>query len=147
MTNDGNLNSETGLPLSVFKIRAEHQIGIFELGMNRRNEILETAKVLSPNLALITNIGTAHIGILGTQTAIAEEKKNIFSFFNDSDAGFIPDDDAYSDFLAEVPAGTIFRFGVNSTKGFERADFLGLEGTDIFMTEKKYILRFPEHIT
>jgi hypothetical protein len=44
----GNLNSETGLPLSVFKIRGHEKIGIFEMGMNRVNEIGEISKVLKP---------------------------------------------------------------------------------------------------
>lgn len=76
----GNLNSETGLPLSVFEVRPEHEAGIFELGMNRKGEITEIASVLLPNAAIITNIGTAHIGILGTKQAIAEEKKKFFLF-------------------------------------------------------------------
>ena len=42
----GNFNSETGLPLSVFQIRKNHKIGIFEMGMNRVNEIGEISKVL-----------------------------------------------------------------------------------------------------
>lgn len=66
VTNRGNFNSETGLPLSVFAIRKEHQVGIFEMGMNRVNEIGEIASVLKPRFAVITNIGTAHIGILGS---------------------------------------------------------------------------------
>ena len=63
--NEGNLNSETGLPLSVFKIRENHQVGIFEMGMNRKGEISELASVLYPQYGIITNVGTAHIGILG----------------------------------------------------------------------------------
>ncbi|NLK60017.1 MAG: UDP-N-acetylmuramoyl-tripeptide--D-alanyl-D-alanine ligase, partial [Treponema sp.] len=45
VANAGNLNSETGLPLSVFRIRDEHEVGIFELGMNRRGEMREIAEV------------------------------------------------------------------------------------------------------
>ncbi|MCL2267327.1 MAG: Mur ligase family protein, partial [Treponema sp.] len=41
--NEGNLNSETGLPVSVFEVRSCHEVGIFELGMNRPGEILEIA--------------------------------------------------------------------------------------------------------
>ncbi len=129
--NEGNLNSETGLPLSVFKIRSEHQIGIFELGMNRRNEISEIARVLSPVYALITNIGTAHIGILGTQHAIAEEKKAVFSFFSSDCKGFVPEDDSFAEFLKEIPAGTVYSFGVQSTPGFEQAEDRGIDGTRI----------------
>lgn len=127
--NEGNLNSETGLPLSVFRIRAEHEVGIFELGMNRKGEIAEIARVLSPSIALITNIGTAHIGILGSQAAIAEEKKNIFSFFDHNGVGFIPEDDSFREYLSDVPSGTVFPFGAESTKGFEGAEALGIDGS------------------
>lgn len=47
----GNFNSETGLPLSVFNIRKEHEAALFEMGMNRENEIGEIAK----------EIGRAHV--------------------------------------------------------------------------------------
>jgi UDP-N-acetylmuramoyl-tripeptide--D-alanyl-D-alanine ligase len=66
----GNFNSETGLPLAVFNVRAHHEVGIFEMGMNRRGEIGELARVLKPAIALVTNIGTAHIGLIGSKAAI-----------------------------------------------------------------------------
>jgi len=139
--NEGNLNSETGLPLSVFKIRKEHEAGIFELGMNRRGEIAEIARVLSPSLALITNIGTAHIGILGTQGAIAEEKKAIFSFFDDTCTGFIPEHDPWRDFLGDIPAGTIRLFGKTATGEFGGSENLGIDGTLIRYAGLE--IRFP----
>lgn len=86
----GNLNSETGLPLSVFTIKADDEVAVFELGMNRKNEIAELAKVFRPQYALITNIGMAHVGMLGSQENIAREKKQIFSYFDSSCYGFIP---------------------------------------------------------
>ncbi len=127
--NEGNLNSETGLPLSVFKIRKEHEAGIFELGMNRKGEISEIARVLSPSLALITNIGTAHIGILGTQGAIAEEKKTIFSFFTADCTGFISENEPWKFFLSEIPSGSIKLFGKTATEGFFGSENLGIDGT------------------
>jgi UDP-N-acetylmuramoyl-tripeptide--D-alanyl-D-alanine ligase len=127
----GNLNSETGLPLSVFQIRAEHEVGVFELGMNRVGEILETARVLKPSLALITNIGTAHIGILGSQDGIAKEKKNIFAFFDGKGAAFIPEDEPYLRFLSKGVKGTVFTYGPSSTPGFKGSRNLGLDGSAI----------------
>ena len=109
--NEGNLNSETGLPLSVFTVTKEHEVGIFELGMNRRGEIAELAAVLKPNIAVITNIGTAHIGMLGSKEAIAQEKKQIFSRFEKNSTGFVPDNDEYTAFLQDVPHGKIFTYG------------------------------------
>ena len=123
--NEGNLNSETGLPLSVFKIRDNHQVGIFEMGMNRKGEIAELASVLYPQYGIITNVGTAHIGILGTRQAIAEEKKQIFKFFNSKAIGYIPSDDDFADFLAEAK-GSIKKI---SQDFISDVKFSGLEGT------------------
>lgn len=114
--NEGNLNSETGLPLSVFSIRAEHEIGVFELGMNRKGEIFELAQVLFPNIAVITNIGTAHIGILGTKHAIAEEKKDIFYGFNDNSIGFIPENEQYNNFLKKDVKGNFIEYGMKKNQ-------------------------------
>ncbi len=141
--NEGNLNSETGLPLSVFRVRPEHEVGVFELGMNRKGEIAEIARVLSPSLALITNIGTAHIGILGTQAAIAEEKKHIFSFFDEHSAGFIPEDDAWKKFLSDIPAGSIHTFGPETTPGFRGAVNRGIDGTIIRYETEDIHFRLP----
>lgn len=129
LANEGNLNSETGLPLSVFKIREKHQVGIFEMGMNRSGEIAELASVLIPDYAIITNIGTAHIGILGSKEAIAEEKKHIFMYFSEKCTGFIPANDEFADFLAEGAAGTIIRYGTETTLGAGNVCDCGLSGT------------------
>jgi UDP-N-acetylmuramoyl-tripeptide--D-alanyl-D-alanine ligase len=141
--NEGNLNSETGLPLSVFRVRKEHEIGVFELGMNRRGEIAEIARVLSPSLALITNVGTAHIGILGSQAAIAEEKKSVFAFFSNDCAGFVPEDDAWREYLCAVERGTVHTFGRRSTEGFAGSEDLGIDGTMIRYEGEEIQFRLP----
>ena len=68
--NEGNLNSDIGLPLSVFRIEENHEIAVFEMGMNRIGEMDLLASIVKPDYALITNIGTAHIGPLGSRDAI-----------------------------------------------------------------------------
>ena len=107
----GNFNSETGLPLSVFQIRKNHRIGIFEMGMNRVNEIGEISKVLKSNYGIITNIGTAHIGILGSQKNIAEEKRKSLAYINKNGAAFVPAADAFADFCTEQVKGKVVKFG------------------------------------
>lgn len=134
--NEGNLNSETGLPLSVFSVRAEHQVGVFEMGMNRPGEIGELAAVLRPDIALITNIGTAHIGILGSKDAIAEEKKAIFSQFNGKQVGLIPEYDAYADFLQHSVQGHIKLYGPRATAPFGGGRNLGLDGIEFIWNHK-----------
>jgi len=129
--NKGNLNSETGLPLSVFDVKPHHQVGIFEAGMNRKGEIAELAAVLDPSLALITNIGSAHIGILGSRNAIAEEKKQIFSQFSGENTALIPESDDYRDFLAESVNGRVVFYGASSLGPLGRISDMGLHGTEI----------------
>ncbi len=109
----GNFNSETGLPLSVFNIREEHECGIFEMGMNRENEIGEIAKVLKPEYALITNIGTAHIGILGSRENIAKEKRKVYDYISEKGCAFIPENDDFKAFATENVKGKVVTFGVD----------------------------------
>ncbi|MDR1411951.1 MAG: UDP-N-acetylmuramoyl-tripeptide--D-alanyl-D-alanine ligase [Spirochaetaceae bacterium] len=129
--NSGNLNSETGLPLSVFRVRREHQVGIFEMGMNRAGEIAELARLFKPCIALITNIGPAHIGILGSIAAILEEKKQIFGEFTGNETALIPDDDEYRDELARGVSGKIVFYGPASLEELGEVRDLGLDGAEI----------------
>ncbi len=143
VVNEGNLNSETGLPLSVFRSRKEHEAGIFEMGMNRRGEIRELASVLHPHFAVITNIGSAHIGILGSRDAIAEEKKEIFSFFTENDTGFVPEDDEYASFLRSGVRGTVRTFGLHSAENVSDVCDRGLNGTSFMYKGLPVQLRLP----
>ena len=129
----GNLNSETGLPLSVFKIRGDEKIGIFEMGMNRVNEIGEISKVLKSHFGIITNIGTAHIGLLGSQKNIAEEKRKSFAYIPSDGAAIVGADDAFADYCTEGVRGKVVKFGRNvpeSVSGVRFIEDKGLFGTD-----------------
>ena len=141
MYNEGNLNSETGLPLSVFNIRDEHEWAVFEMGMNRRGEIRELAQVLKPNIAIITNIGSAHIGNLGTKDLIAEEKKSIFSFFETSSIAIIPVFDEYSEYLQINTKGQIVLYGNYETLQIRAVKDRGLEGSVFLMEDQE--ISFP----
>ncbi len=129
----GNLNSETGLPLSVFKIRGDEKIGIFEMGMNRVNEIGEISKVLKSRYGIITNIGTAHIGILGSQENIALEKRKSLAYIPSDGAAVVGADDAFADFCTEGVRGKVVKFGRSvpeSVSGVRFVEDKGLFGTD-----------------
>jgi UDP-N-acetylmuramoyl-tripeptide--D-alanyl-D-alanine ligase len=133
----GNLNSETGLPLAVFGVRRHHEVGIFEMGMNRRGEMRELARVLKPAIALITNIGTAHIGILGSKAAILEEKKAIFSEFAGTGLALIPAEESCREELARGIAGRVLFYGADAYPELGEVRDLGLEGTELIWEGKK----------
>lgn len=127
--NDGNLNSETGLPLSVFKIRKEHELGLFEMGMSRKDEMAEISAVLKPRFAIITNIGTAHIGNLGSRENIASEKARIFDHFHSFGTAVIPREDDFASFLETQVDGNVVFYGEGLDEGITSVTDCGLEGT------------------
>lgn len=132
---EGNLNSETGLPLSIFMLRPHHEVGIFEMGMNRKGEIRELAEVLYPDVGIITNIGQAHIGMLGSVEIIAREKKEIFSRFNESCVAFIPECE-FTSFLMDGIKGKVVVFSVENLKSHVDITEKGLLGTVIRYEEE-----------
>ena len=141
--NKGNLNSDLGLPLSVFGVNETHEVGVFELGMNRTNEISEIANVLKPNVAAITNIGSAHIEFFGSKDKIFNEKKCIFNFLGKDDIALIPEDDEYAEKLSANINGTVKFYGQKSFKELEGTRSLGLEGTEIIWAGEKINFALP----
>lgn len=142
VTNKGNLNSETGLPLSVFNIRKEHEAGVFEMGMNRENEIGEISAVLKAHYAIVTNIGTAHIGLLGSRDNIAREKAKVFDHFDSQSTGVIPFDDDYAEFFEKQIRGKCIHYGKDTDSVKFIAD-LGLKGTEFSVGKNRAVLKLP----
>ncbi|MDX9783927.1 MAG: UDP-N-acetylmuramoyl-tripeptide--D-alanyl-D-alanine ligase [Spirochaetia bacterium] len=141
--NEGNLNSDIGLSLSMFGLGKNHAVGVFEMGMNRRGEMEELAAIYEPDMVVVTNIGTAHIGIIGSREGIAAEKKKAFSRFDGPQTAFVWDEDPFKDFLALSVPGRFVQFGLRSGNGLERAEALGLRGWDIVWKGQRFIFPLP----
>lgn len=73
---EGNLNNHIGLPLTILRLKDEEAL-VVEMGMNHLNEINKLSKIAKPTIAIITNIGTAHIGLLGSRENILKAKLEI----------------------------------------------------------------------
>jgi UDP-N-acetylmuramoyl-tripeptide--D-alanyl-D-alanine ligase len=137
----GNLNSEIGLPLSCFQVREQHRFSVFELGVNHPGEMDVLADIYRPDMAVITNLGTAHIGLLGSRESIAREKKKIFRYFDGTQKAFVFEAEDFYSLLKEGLQGIIIPFGPESTRGFEGSEDLGLDGTIIHWEGLR--IRFP----
>lgn len=139
----GNFNSETGLPLSVFRIRGDEKVGIFEMGMNRENEIGEISAVLKSKYGIITNIGNAHIGILGSRENIAKEKRKSFDYIPSDGAVCVPVLDDFADYCTENVKGKIIKYGKSvseSVSGVKFIEDLGLNGTKFSVDGTEIVL-------
>lgn len=73
----GNANSQIGVPITISEISSRDEIGVLELGMSLPGELTVIAKIAKVNMAVITNIGVAHIEQLGSQENIRREKLTI----------------------------------------------------------------------
>ena len=74
---EGNFNNELGLPLSVMKLDGSFRASVLEMGMSAKGEISYLTGIVRPDIAVITNIGTAHIEFLGSREAIRDAKLEI----------------------------------------------------------------------
>jgi len=90
----GNQNTRIGLSLNMLRMRSHHKAAIFEVGINKRGEMAELARMLNPTTAIITNIGHCHMEGLGSLADIALEKRDIFKYFTEESIGIINGDQA-----------------------------------------------------
>ena len=115
-SNPGNFNNHIGMPLSLVNIPQKSEICILELGMNSYGEIKKLAKIAKPHIAIITNIGNAHIGNFSNALEIAREKSDIFRYFNKNSTAILPGDSIYINLIkkkAQQKTNKIFTFGEN----------------------------------
>ena len=91
---EGNFNNELGLPLTLFRLTAQHQICVLEMGMNHFGEIDYLTQIAPPDVAVITNIGDAHIENLGSRAGILQAKKEIFHRMTPEGMAVLNGDDA-----------------------------------------------------
>lgn len=78
---EGNNNNNIGLPLTILKLQ-DHEALVVEMGMNHFGEISLLTNIAKPTISVITNIGTAHIGILGSRENILKAKLEILEGMN-----------------------------------------------------------------
>jgi UDP-N-acetylmuramoyl-tripeptide--D-alanyl-D-alanine ligase len=71
---EANYNNEIGVPKTLLQLGADHDFAVIEMGMRGLGEIACLSKIARPDVAVITNVGTAHIGRLGSREAIATAK-------------------------------------------------------------------------
>jgi UDP-N-acetylmuramoyl-tripeptide--D-alanyl-D-alanine ligase len=128
--------------MEILRIREEHQFGVFEMGMNKPGEIRQLAALVEPGIAIITNIGTAHIGMIGSQDGIAAEKREIFSSFSGEETALIPSDSKYLEFLSKDLRGTVVPYDLE-TAGIQSVEAKGIDGTVLQCGEGEIHLRIP----
>jgi len=113
VSTEGNQNNELGVPLTILRAGLDTDVLIVEMGMRGLGEIAQLCEIARPNLGLITNVGTSHIEILGTQDAVASAKGELIRALPADGCAFLNGDDGYSDVIAGWAAAQVVRWGLS----------------------------------
>lgn len=98
----GNFNNEIGVPLTLLSLDASHEFAVIELGANHIGEIAYTTQLTKPDVAVITNAGSAHIEGFGSAENIARAKGEIYQGLSDGGKAVINLDDKYSEYWQQI---------------------------------------------
>ena len=90
----GNFNNEVGLPLTVLRIRKEHEIAVLEMGISHFGEMERLAEIAHPDVCVITNIGPCHLEFLGDLDGVLKAKTEMFQYLNPNGFACLNGDDA-----------------------------------------------------
>lgn len=109
---EGNFNNEVGVPLTLLRIRREHEAAVVEMGISEFGEMHRLSKMVRPNICVITNIGQCHLENLKTRDGILQAKTEIFDFMDpDGEVCLNGDDDKLCN-TKEVQGKKVHFFGM-----------------------------------
>ncbi len=137
----GNYNNELGLPLTLLELKPEHQFAVVEMGMRGLGEIDFLCRIACPTHGIITNIGKAHLELLGSQAKIAQAKCELLLHLSPEGAAVLPGDNADVQKYAQNFSGSKLFVGtdliarnIRSEENGQRFEAVTPEGTaEIFL--------------
>ncbi|MBB2183213.1 UDP-N-acetylmuramoyl-tripeptide--D-alanyl-D-alanine ligase [Lachnospiraceae bacterium MD1] len=121
---EGNYNNEVGMPLTILKLREEHELAVLEMGISDFGEMHRLSEIAKPDFCVITNIGQCHLENLGSRKGILKAKSEIFDFMNKQGHICLNGDDDMLATIEDVNGIKPVRFG------------LGIENT-VYATDVK----------
>lgn len=125
----GNMNNHIGVPLTILDLD-DHEVLILEMGMNHAGELHTLSNIANPTISVITNIGTAHIGNLGSRENILKAKLEILDGIN-HDVLVINND---NDMLRTVKYDNLITIGIDND-----SDYMAYDIEDRIFSSSFYI--------
>ncbi len=109
-----NYNNEIGVPKTLLELDSNHDYAVIEMAMRGSGQIALLTQIARPTIGMITNVGTAHIGLLGSQEAIAKAKCELLAQMPDTSLAILNhDNQRLMDTAATVWQGKTLTFGLN----------------------------------
>jgi UDP-N-acetylmuramoyl-tripeptide--D-alanyl-D-alanine ligase len=111
---EGNFNNHVGLPQTMLAAASTDEIAVWEIGMNHPGEIAALANLAAPDVAIITNVGLAHIEFMGSREAIATEKGTLAEVVEEGGTVILNADDPFSEGIARRTRAKIILAGIEA---------------------------------
>jgi len=129
---EGNLNNDIGLPLTLLRLRAQHRLGVVELGMNHAGEIAQLALIAAPTVALVNNAQREHQEFMKSVAEVAAENGSVFAHLPAHGVAVINADDAYAGYWRGLTRGrNLVDFGLATSADVTARYELALYGSHI----------------
>ncbi len=147
---EGNLNTYTGIPMTIFEMDPRDRALVVEYAMSRAGEIRELTQVAPPTIGVVLNVGLAHVGFLGSIDAVAAAKRELVEGLAPGGLAILNADDPRVRAMSAV-ARRFTLYGVSSDAGVraERIRLHGLEGSNFVLITPRgkadVYLRLPGH--
>lgn len=132
---EGNYNNEIGVPLTLLRIRREHEIAVLEMGINHFGEMRRLSKMAKPDTCVITNIGECHLEFLKSRQGILQAKSEIFEYASEESTVYVNGDDDMLRTIERVKHKRPVRFGLGHQNDYyaEVTEDHGLSGCDVMI--------------
>jgi UDP-N-acetylmuramoyl-tripeptide--D-alanyl-D-alanine ligase len=111
----GNYNNQIGVPLTLLRLAPEHAWAVVELGTNSPGEIARLARICSPDIGVITNIGPAHLEGLGSLDGVMREKGQLIDLLKTGGRAVLNADDRRVSKIAARTEKEVLLFGLSKT--------------------------------
>ncbi|MDO4173777.1 MAG: UDP-N-acetylmuramoyl-tripeptide--D-alanyl-D-alanine ligase [Eubacteriales bacterium] len=134
MYTQGNLNNEIGMPLTLFRIEEDTQAAVVEMGMSNFQEISRMTAQAKPDVAIITNVGTAHIEFLGSREGIRDAKMEILEGLRPGGTAVLNGDEPLLWCKKNRLQVHTLYFGIENPACDVRAEHIVLEGDRVKLT-------------
>jgi len=128
---EGNKNNHIGLPLTLFNLKAEHEVSVLEMGMSGKGEIRRLAEIAKPKIGIITNISEGHLESLPTIKDVQEAKGELFESLNQNGTAIVNADDPLVLELSRSLRSNIVTYGLKNSADIQ-ADNVKQRGNEGF---------------
>ena len=109
---EGNLNNHIGVPLTLLRLREEHDVAVIETGANHPGEIAALTQIVQPDYGLVTNVGRAHLEGFGSFDGVKRTKGELYDWLaaHDRPAFINPDNEDLAEMASQRPSMSVMPY-------------------------------------